>query len=129
MDPNRPKSPDDYRNEGYGTPYATGLVGMNGPLTELLTAVLVAVGTTVRFVIRSWMGWWRTEPRGAALYTCACAVLVGLWLTWPSAPGHAAVAGAAFGIRMAMGIAGAVVVGGIPGSFLAKWRVARRKLA
>ncbi len=134
MDPNRPKTPDDYRDEmqRYRNRYITGPAGTTEAtslfgLQALVTAVLVAVGTTVRFVLRSWIRWWRTEPRGAALYTWAWAVAATAWLTWTPAPGHAALAGAALWVRLAIAIAGALVMGGIIGAFLAKWRMSRRK--
>ncbi len=133
MDPNRPKTPDDYRDEmqRYRNRYITGPAGTTEAtslfgLQELVTAVLLAIGTLVRFVAVSWIRWWRAEPRGAALYTWVWAVTAAVWLTWASAPGHAAVAGAALWVRLAIAIAGALVVGGVTGAFLAKWRVSRR---
>jgi len=136
MDPNRPKTPDDYRDEMQryrnryisgpaGTTEATSLFG----LQELVTAVILAIGTVVRFVTMSWIRWWRAEPRGAALYTLVCAAAVVVWLTWPSAPGHTIATGAGLWVRLAIAFAGAMVVGGIPGAILAKWRVAHWKSA
>jgi len=90
----------------------------------LLTAPLPAIGRLVRFITRSWFRWWRAEPRAAALYTLFWAAAVAAWLTWPAAPGHAAVAGLPVGVRIAIAMAGAVLLGGIPGALLAKWRVA-----
>ena len=90
----------------------------------LITALLPAIARLVRFITRSWFRWWRAEPQAAALYTLVWAAAVAAWLISPAAPGHAAVAGLPVVIRIAIGVAGAIVLGGIPGALLAKWRVA-----
>ena len=136
-DPNQKlPGPDYYREELqlYADRYTADATGRTaGPALfeseALLTLLLTGIGRTVRFVVRSWFRWWRLEPQAAAVYTLAWTGAAALWLTWPSAPGHATAADLALWIRLAAAIAGVLVIGGIPGAFLAKRRVTRRKSA